>query len=38
MKAYQARYNEGLALLRQLGEGKNRQDVYRTAQARYPVK
>jgi len=35
---YTARYNEALALLKQLGEGKNRQDMYRTEQARYPVK
>jgi hypothetical protein len=25
-------------MLKQLGEGKNRQDMYRTEQARYPVK
>lgn len=35
---YQKRYDEALALLKELGEGKNRQDVYRTPQARYPVK
>ena len=35
---YTARYNEALAMLKQLGEGKNRQDTYRTDQARYPVK
>lgn len=35
---YTARYNEALAMLKQLGEGKNRQDMYRTPQARYPVK
>ena len=35
---YIARYNEALAMLKQLGEGKNRQDMYRTEQARYPVK
>jgi hypothetical protein len=34
---YVARYNEALAQLKQLGEGKNRQDTYRTTQARYPV-
>ena len=34
---YTARYNEALAMLKQLGEGKNRQDTYRTTQARYPV-
>ena len=35
---YKARYDEAMALLLQLGEGKNRQDMYRTVQARYPVK
>jgi hypothetical protein len=35
---YTARYNEALALLKQLGEGKNRQDMYRTQQARVPVR
>lgn len=35
---YQQRYGEALAMLKQLGEGKNRQDMYRTPQARYPVK
>ena len=35
---YVARYNESLAMLKQLSEGKNRQDMYRTPQARYPVK
>ena len=35
---YTARYNESLAMLKQLSEGKNRQDMYRTPQARYPVK
>tara|TARA_R110001599_G_scaffold352063_1_gene585800 strand:+ start:1425 stop:2105 length:681 start_codon:yes stop_codon:yes gene_type:complete len=35
---YTARYNEAMALLKQLSEGKNRQDMYRTQQARYEVK
>ena len=35
---YVSRYNEALAMLKQLGEGKNRQDMYRTEQARYPVR
>jgi hypothetical protein len=35
---YISRYNEALAMLKQLGEGKNRQDMYRTEQARYPVR
>jgi hypothetical protein len=32
-----ARYNEALMALKQLGEGMNRQDTYRTMQARIPV-
>jgi hypothetical protein len=35
---YMARYNESLMMLKQLGEGKNRQDTYRTMQARIPVR
>ena len=35
---YQKRYDEALAMLKQLGEGKNRQDMYRTTQVRYPVR
>ena len=35
---YQKRYDEALIMLKQLGEGKNRQDMYRTPQVRYPVK
>jgi hypothetical protein len=35
---YQKRYDEALAMLKQLGEGKNRQDNYRTLQTRYPVR
>jgi len=38
LAAYQKRYDEALAMLKQLGEGKNRQDMYRTPQVRYPVK
>jgi hypothetical protein len=34
---YMARYNEALMMLKQLGEGKNRQDTYRTLQARIAV-
>lgn len=34
---YQKRYDEAMGLLKQLGEGKNRQDMYRSGQARYPV-
>jgi len=35
---YQERYNEALALLKVLSEGKNRQDMYRTQQIRFPVR
>ena len=35
---YQKRYDEAMALLKQLGEGKNRQDMYRSGQVRYPVR
>jgi len=35
---YQKRYDEAMAMLTQLGEGKNRQDMYRTSQVRYPVR
>jgi hypothetical protein len=35
---YQKRYDEALAMLKMLSEGKNRQDMYRTTQIRYPVR
>lgn len=35
---YQKRYDEALLQLKMQAEGKNRQDMYRTAQARYPVR
>ena len=35
---YQKRYDEAIALLKELSEGKNRQDMYRTPQIRYPVR
>lgn len=35
---YKSRYDEALAMLKQLAEGKNRQDMYRTPQVRYPVR
>jgi hypothetical protein len=35
---YTARYNEALAMLKQLGDGKNRQDAYRNGQVRVPVR
>lgn len=35
---YQKRYDEAIAMLKQLSEGKNRQDMYRNLQVRYPVR
>lgn len=35
---YQKRYDDAMAMLKQLSEGKNRQDNYRTLQVRYPVR
>jgi hypothetical protein len=35
---YQKRYDEAMALLKQLGDGKDRQDAYRSGQVRYPVR
>jgi hypothetical protein len=35
---YKARYDEAMGLLKQLGDGKDRQDAYRSGQVRYPVK
>jgi hypothetical protein len=34
---YQKRYDTAFIMLKQLAEGKNRQDMYRTPQVRYPV-
>tara|TARA_R110000772_G_scaffold8737_2_gene28932 strand:- start:11485 stop:12114 length:630 start_codon:yes stop_codon:yes gene_type:complete len=34
---YQKRYNEAMALLKQLGDGKNRKDAYRSGQTRMDV-
>jgi hypothetical protein len=34
---YQKRYDAAMGMLKQLGEGKNRQDMYRTPQVRYSV-
>ena len=34
---YQKRYDEAMVLLKQLGDGKDRQDAYRSGQVRYPV-
>jgi len=38
MTMYKARYDDAMAELKQLGDGKNRQDAYRSGQARYPVR
>jgi hypothetical protein len=35
---YQKRYDEAMAQLKELAEGKDRQDMYRTTQIRYPVR
>jgi len=35
---YQKRYDEAMQLLVQLGDGKNRQDAYRSGQVRVPVR
>lgn len=34
---YEQKYNESMTLLKQLGDGKERQDSYRSGQVRYPV-
>jgi hypothetical protein len=38
LEGYQKRYQEALALLKMLGDGKDRRDAYRSGQVRYPVK
>lgn len=38
MANYRQRYDEALMLLKQLGDGKERQDAYRSGQVRYPVR
>ncbi len=38
VKNYMERYNEAFTMAKQLGDGKDRQDMYRTTQVRYPVK
>lgn len=38
MAAYQKRYDDAVIMLKQLGEGKNRQDMYRSSQVRYDVR
>jgi hypothetical protein len=38
MTVYKSRYDDAIAELKQLGDGKNRQDAYRSGQVRYPVR
>jgi hypothetical protein len=38
LENYRQRYAEAMELLKQLGDGKDRQDAYRSGQVRYPVK
>ena len=38
MAEYQKRYDDAMQLLIQLGDGKNRQDAYRSGQVRVPVR
>jgi hypothetical protein len=37
MAAYRQQYTEAMALLKQLGDGKDRRDSYRSGQVRFPV-
>jgi hypothetical protein len=37
MNYYEQKYQESLALLKRLGDGLDRQDAYRSGQARIPV-
>lgn len=37
VKNIEDKYTEAMALLKKLGDGKQRQDMYRTGQVRYPV-
>jgi hypothetical protein len=37
MGLYDAKYKEALMLLKQLGDGKQRGDMYRDGQVKYPV-
>ncbi len=38
IKNYTDRYNEAFTMAKQLGDGKDRQDMYRSGQVRYPVR
>lgn len=37
LRGYQKRYDDAMAMLKMLGDGKNRGDAYRNGQAKYPV-
>ena len=37
LAVYIKRYDDAMALMKQLGDGKNRRDAYRSGQVRYPV-
>jgi hypothetical protein len=37
ISVYKQRYDEAMMLLKQLGDGKDRRDAYRSGQVRYPV-
>lgn len=37
MATYKQRYDEAMMMLKQLGDGKDRRDAYRSGQVRYPV-
>jgi hypothetical protein len=37
MASYQQRFDDAMAMLKMLADGKNRSDAYRNGQARYPV-
>lgn len=37
MAAYQQRFDDAMAMLKMLSDGKNRSDAYRNGQAKYPV-
>lgn len=37
LTVYQKRYDDAMVLMKQLGDGKNRRDAYRSGQVRYPV-
>jgi hypothetical protein len=38
LKMYEIKYQSGLKKIKQVGDGKNRQDTYRSGQARLPVR